>query len=154
MVLVEDAASGVEHLFRELQQACADYGIVLDPLSPEDVLQIFKECDYDNNTTLDSREFADFYASVVTYAAMKACEGFGRSYGVGMAVGVGGVLVLKGVLRRLPVVGGIASPLLCLFPSIIVGPLLGIAAVYGMKQNDLFAFRHKLFPPRQAPLKQ
>ncbi len=47
-----------------------------------------------------------------------------------------------------------ALPCAGLFPSIIVGPLLGIAAVYGMKQNDLFAFRHKLFPPRQAPLKQ
>ncbi|GLC43776.1 hypothetical protein PLESTB_000906800 [Pleodorina starrii] len=149
----EEAASCVEALFRELQQACAEYGIVLDPLTSEDVRAIFRECDYDANATLDRGEFQDFYASVITYAAMKACAGFGKTYGMGMVGGLLGVMLLKGAVRRVPVVGLIASPLLGLFPTLLVGPLLGAAAVYGMSQNDLFAIRHKLFPPRQGPIR-
>lgn len=41
-----------------------------------------------------------------------------------------------------------------LLPTIIVGPALGIAAVYGLSQNDLFAIRHKLFPPKQPPMRR
>ncbi|KXZ55892.1 hypothetical protein GPECTOR_2g1443 [Gonium pectorale] len=154
-VSVDDAASCVEALFRELQEACTEYGIVLDPLTSDDVRAIFQartECDYDSNATLDRGEFQDFYASVVTFAAMKACIGFGRSYGVGMLGGVVGLLLVKGVLRRLPVVGMVASPLLGLLPTLLVGPLLGAAAVYGISKNDLFAVRHKLFPPKQGPM--
>ncbi|PNW74861.1 hypothetical protein CHLRE_12g507050v5 [Chlamydomonas reinhardtii] len=153
-VSVDDAASCVEALFRELQSACSDYGIVLDPLTSDDVRKIFRECDYDSNAVLDKSEFTDFYSAVVTYAAMRAAAGFGRRYGLGMLAGVAGVVVAKSALRRLPVVGAVASPLLGLLPTIIVGPALGIAAVYGLSQNDLFAIRHKLFPPKQPPMRR
>ncbi|KAG2445881.1 hypothetical protein HXX76_000485 [Chlamydomonas incerta] len=153
-VSVDDAASCVETLFRELQSACSDYGIVLDPLTSDDVRKIFRECDYDSNAVLDKAEFTDFYSAVVTYAAMRAAAGFGRRYGLGMLAGIAGVVVAKSALRRLPVVGAVASPLLCLLPTIIVGPALGIAAVYGLSQNDLFAIRHKLFPPKQPPMRR
>ncbi|KAG2451557.1 hypothetical protein HYH02_004155 [Chlamydomonas schloesseri] len=153
-VSVDDAASAVEALFRELQSACSDYGIVLEPLTSDDVRKIFRECDYDSNAVLDKTEFTDFYSAVVTYAAMRAAAGFGRSYGLGMLAGIAGVFVAKSALRRLPVVGAVASPLLGLLPTIIVGPALGIAAVYGLSQNDLFAIRHKLFPPKQPPMRR
>eukprot|EP00198_Chlamydomonas_reinhardtii_P001496 XP_001690832.1 predicted protein [Chlamydomonas reinhardtii] len=112
-VSVDDAASCVEALFRELQSACSDYGIVLDPLTSDDVRKIFRvRCDYDSNAVLDKSEFTDFYSAVVTYAAMRAAAGFGRRYGLGMLAGVAGVVVAKSALRRLPVVGAVASPLL------------------------------------------
>ena len=40
-----------------------------------------------------------------------------------------------------------------LLPTILVGPLLGAAVVYGIGQNDLFAIRYKLFPPKQSPMR-
>ncbi|EFJ50529.1 hypothetical protein VOLCADRAFT_103753 [Volvox carteri f. nagariensis] len=176
-VSLDEAASCVEALFRELQKACAEYGISLDPLTSDDVRAIFRECDYDSNATLDSGEFLDFYASVITYAAMKACVGFGRMYGVGMVGGIVGLVLVKAAVRRLPVVGLLASPLLVsiwildgvwqglthagscaagdrgLVPTLLVGPILGAAVVYGISQNDLFAIRNKLFPPKQGPLR-
>ncbi|KAG2500817.1 hypothetical protein HYH03_001579 [Edaphochlamys debaryana] len=149
----DEAASCVEALFEELQQACTEYGIELDPLGPNEVLDIFRECDYDANATLDFNEFQDFYSRVITYAAMKACAGFGKTYGLGMLAGIAGVMAVKATVRRLPLLGAIASPLLGLVPTILAGPVLGCAVVYGITQNDLFAIRHKLFPPKQQPIR-
>lgn len=142
-VTVNQAASCVESLFRELQGACDEYGIVLDPLTSDDVYQIFQECDYNDSATLDQDEFRQFYASIVTYAAMKACTGFGRKYGMGMALGIAGTFLLKNIIRRVPVVGLVSRPFLALMPTILVGPLLGVAVVYGLEKGDLLAIRRK-----------
>ncbi|GIL46919.1 hypothetical protein Vafri_3787 [Volvox africanus] len=152
-VSLNEAASCVEALFAELERSCKEYGIILDPLTSDDVWAIFRECDYDSNATLDRAEFQDFYARVITYAAMKACAGFGRKYGAGMLGGIVGLVLFKAAVRRLPVVGLVASPLLGLLPTLVVGPLLGIAVVYGISQDDLFAIRNKLFPPKQGPIR-
>lgn len=153
-VSVNAAASCVESLFKELQGSCNEFGIVLDPLTSDDVAEIFKECDYDSTQTLDQQEFQAFYASVVTYAAMKACTGFGRKYGMGMAMGLLGTFLVKNIVRRVPVVGLVSRPFLALVPTIVVGPLLGMAVVYGLEKGDLFAIRHKLFPPKKGPIRK
>ncbi|GFR46893.1 hypothetical protein Agub_g8537 [Astrephomene gubernaculifera] len=153
-VTPQQAASGVQAFFRELQTACTEYGIVLEPLTPDEVLQLFRESDGDANSRLSPAEFQDFYARVLTYAAARACTGFGRKYGVAMLGGIVGVAAAKGVVRRLPLVGWLAAPILGLFPAVLVGPLLGVAVVYGIDQRDLFAIRHKLFPPKQGPMRK
>ncbi|GIL70753.1 hypothetical protein Vretimale_3804 [Volvox reticuliferus] len=56
-VSLDEAASCVEALFGELERACKEYGIVLDPLTSDNVRAIFRECDYDSNATLDRVEF-------------------------------------------------------------------------------------------------
>lgn len=61
------------------------------------------------------------------------------------------VMVLKRTLRALPLVGLIAGPLLALAPTILVGPVLGMAVVYGLEKGDMTALHSRLFGQGGAP---
>eukprot|EP00197_Chlamydomonas_leiostraca_P015491 CAMPEP_0202867162 /NCGR_PEP_ID=MMETSP1391-20130828/8833_1 /ASSEMBLY_ACC=CAM_ASM_000867 /TAXON_ID=1034604 /ORGANISM="Chlamydomonas leiostraca, Strain SAG 11-49" /LENGTH=159 /DNA_ID=CAMNT_0049547175 /DNA_START=165 /DNA_END=644 /DNA_ORIENTATION=- len=50
----------------------------------------------------------------------------------------------KKLLRALPVVGVLTAPVLDLLPTIVVGPAIGAAVVYGLDEGDLTAARHKV----------
>ncbi|GFR46200.1 hypothetical protein Agub_g7731, partial [Astrephomene gubernaculifera] len=63
-------------------------------------------------------------------------------YAAGMLAGVAVVAVVKRLVASLPLLGGLARPVLDLFPTLLVGPALGAALVYGNEQGDLLAARH------------
>jgi len=61
-----------------------------------------------------------------------------------MALGFLAVHWTKKVINSIPVVNIVTKPLLSLFPTIVVGPALGAAVVYGLDEGDLFAARYKV----------
>lgn len=63
-------------------------------------------------------------------------------YGVGMLAGLLGVHAIKGLINLIPVVNLVTKPILDLFPTIVVGPALGAAVVYGMEKGDPLAAAH------------
>ncbi|KXZ43530.1 hypothetical protein GPECTOR_88g473 [Gonium pectorale] len=63
-------------------------------------------------------------------------------YGVGIVAGLSLVCLAKRLINSIPVVGLFTRPVLDLLPSVIVGPALGAAVVYGLEQGDLLAARH------------
>ncbi|GLI69662.1 hypothetical protein VaNZ11_014338 [Volvox africanus] len=65
-------------------------------------------------------------------------------YGIAMMAGFAVVRLAKGVVNCIPIVNVVTRPILDLFPTILVGPALGTAVMYGIEQGDLFAARHRV----------
>lgn len=68
-----------------------------------------------------------------------------HSYGVGIVAGIVSLMAVKGAVRSIPLVGLVASPLLALLPTLLVGPALGVAATYIVKKEGLHKLRERLF---------
>ncbi|GIM16047.1 hypothetical protein Vretimale_18676 [Volvox reticuliferus] len=63
-------------------------------------------------------------------------------YGIAMIAGLAVVRLTKKVFNCIPIVNVLTRPVLDLFPTILVGPALGAAVMYGIEQGDLLAARH------------
>ncbi|GAX73484.1 hypothetical protein CEUSTIGMA_g936.t1 [Chlamydomonas eustigma] len=57
-------------------------------------------------------------------------------YGLGCFLGLLTVHYTKTLIRRIPLIGKVASPLLGLFPTLVVGPALGASVVYVLEVGD------------------
>ena len=69
------------------------------------------------------------------------------SYGIGIAAGIVSIMAVKGALRAVPLVGLVTSPLMALFPTLLVGPALGVAATYAVKKEGIQRIKERLFGP-------
>ncbi|KAL6745046.1 hypothetical protein V8C86DRAFT_2978257 [Haematococcus lacustris] len=65
-------------------------------------------------------------------------------YGTGMLLGCIAVSLTKKLIKSIPIVGSLASPVLALLPTVILGPAIGAAVVYGLDEGDITAARHKV----------
>ncbi|GIL51818.1 hypothetical protein Vafri_7731 [Volvox africanus] len=63
-------------------------------------------------------------------------------YGIAMIAGLAVVRLTKRVVNCIPIVNLVTRPILDLLPTILVGPALGTAVMYGIEKGDLFAARH------------
>ncbi|GAX80120.1 hypothetical protein CEUSTIGMA_g7558.t1 [Chlamydomonas eustigma] len=141
-----DATRAVDILFQQLSTHLDSIGIEVAKPSSKELQSLFAAAGHENSGLgLDKAEFNDFYAKVVIYAAKKAASGFAQSYGRGILVGMVGLMAVKGALRSVPLVGLLASPLLGLLPTLLVGPALGVAATYVIRKDGLGAVRDRLF---------
>lgn len=140
-----EAASCVHDLFSSMQSALNDAGIKLAKLSPEDVQKLFEMSDADGSNSLTAAEFETFYSKVLRIAAVRCAAGAVRKYGLGIVCGVLAVKVAKGMIRRTPLVGLVSKPFMGLLKPLIVGPVLGVAAVYGLNKGDVLLLEKKLF---------
>jgi len=65
-------------------------------------------------------------------------------YAGGMVLGLVAAHWTKKLVKLIPGLGILATPILDLVPTIIIGPALGAAVVYGVDQGDITAARHKV----------
>lgn len=65
-------------------------------------------------------------------------------YGLGMWAGLVAVHVAKKLIKAIPVVGTLASPVLELFPTILVGPAVGAAVVFALDEGDVHTAARKV----------
>mmetsp|Transcript_29043 Transcript_29043/g.53373 ORF Transcript_29043/g.53373 Transcript_29043/m.53373 type:complete len:185 (-) Transcript_29043:765-1319(-) len=63
------------------------------------------------------------------------------SYFTGVVIGTITVRFLKNKLTQIPFLGGILKPVFGFFPTLLVGPVLGAAAVYGFENDGLYSVR-------------
>eukprot|EP01025_Chloroclados_australasicus_P024912 TRINITY_DN2496_c0_g1_i1.p2 TRINITY_DN2496_c0_g1~~TRINITY_DN2496_c0_g1_i1.p2 ORF type:complete len:192 (+),score=31.54 TRINITY_DN2496_c0_g1_i1:83-658(+) len=145
----QEAVKLVDSMFDKLQAPLKEYGIKVTKLSEASILKIMKQADINQDQKLDQEEFKDFFLKLLSLMGVKFATGFIQKYGVGILCGIGGVVVAKTIAEKVPVAGSIISPFLVLIPTMIVGPALGIAVVYGLEQGDILAAKKKLFPPVQ-----
>eukprot|EP00882_Tetradesmus_deserticola_P004581 GHRQ01004830.1.p1 GENE.GHRQ01004830.1~~GHRQ01004830.1.p1 ORF type:complete len:214 (+),score=108.01 GHRQ01004830.1:111-752(+) len=74
-------------------------------------------------------------------------------YGAGIAAGITVVSWIKRKIQSIPVVGVLATPFLCLMPTMLLGTAVGAAVVYGIDEGDPTAAQKKLLPSVQKRLK-
>lgn len=67
-------------------------------------------------------------------------------YGAGILAGVVVFTWLKKKIKKIPVVGVIAAPVLEIIPATWIGAALGAAVVYGVEEGDLLAAKRKILP--------
>ncbi|KAF6263789.1 hypothetical protein COO60DRAFT_343750 [Scenedesmus sp. NREL 46B-D3] len=67
-------------------------------------------------------------------------------YGAGIAAGITVVGWIKRKIQGIPVVGILATPFLCLMPTVLLGTAVGAAVVYGIDEGDPMAAQKKLLP--------
>lgn len=139
------AATAVALFFKDVARAVDDFGLEVKQPSVEEIRKILKDNGYTDKDTLDRAQFEDLYVRILKFAAVKAAVGFAQRYGVGMAVGLTAVVILKRAVRSVPVVGSLASPVLRLFPSLLVGPVLGVLGVILAERGDLKDVTRTLF---------
>lgn len=152
-VLTVRAASSVHIFFGQVQESLDEYGIKVKEPNPEELIGLIKESDIDENGSFTVSEFEEFYVKVLKYGAIKFAAGFTQKYGLGMLAGFFGVMLVKATLRSIPGVSRVTRPILFLFPSIIVGPVIGAAAVYGIDHGDLLAAKKRFFPSSKGQFK-
>jgi hypothetical protein len=132
-----EAVAAVDMLFELISKNLKDACIDVERPSNQKVMELFAAADIDKSRGLTLKEFESFYASVVTLSAVSAAKGALRAYGVGVGLGLASVILLKGTVRSVPLVGLLAAPFLALVPTIIVGPLLGAAGTYIYRKKGL-----------------
>eukprot|EP00882_Tetradesmus_deserticola_P014269 GHRQ01015167.1.p1 GENE.GHRQ01015167.1~~GHRQ01015167.1.p1 ORF type:complete len:118 (+),score=30.59 GHRQ01015167.1:111-464(+) len=71
-------------------------------------------------------------------------------YGAGIAAGITVVSWIKRKIQSIPVVGVLATPFLCLMPTMLLGTAVGAAVVYGIDEGDPTAAQKKLLPSVSA----
>jgi len=91
--------------------------------------------------SLDRPAFEDFFVALCKAMAAQLAAGAARTYGLGVLGGIVAIHVSKSAVRAVPIAGTIASPFLSLAPTLILGPIVGVLAVWGHKQGDIFAAR-------------
>lgn len=62
-----------------------------------------------------------------------------------MLAGIAATIITKKGVSGVPVAGAVVSPFLNLLPSILVGPILGIAVTLGFERGDILALKKQLF---------
>uniref|UniRef100_A0A383WFM1 Uncharacterized protein n=1 Tax=Tetradesmus obliquus TaxID=3088 RepID=A0A383WFM1_TETOB len=150
---ISHVALATVYFFRDVSTAVDDFGIKVKEPTAEEVKKILLDNGFEEGDDVSRAEFETLYVAILKYAAVKCAVGFAQKYGVGMAVGFTAVLILKKAIRAVPVVGGIAKPILSLLPAPLLGPLLGILGVYAADRGDLADVRHKLFGDKKGQFK-
>ncbi|WIA21593.1 hypothetical protein OEZ85_000781 [Tetradesmus obliquus] len=74
-------------------------------------------------------------------------------YGAGIAAGITVVGWIKRKIQGIPVVGILATPFLCLMPTVLLGTAVGAAVVYGIDEGDPMAAQKKVLPKVHKRLK-
>lgn len=70
-----------------------------------------------------------------------------------MLGGIIATMITKRGVSGVPVAGSVLSPFLNLVPSLLVGPVLGIAVSLGFERGDIMALKKQLFsekPPQDG----
>eukprot|EP00879_Flechtneria_rotunda_P005595 GHRR01005890.1.p1 GENE.GHRR01005890.1~~GHRR01005890.1.p1 ORF type:complete len:208 (+),score=77.71 GHRR01005890.1:174-797(+) len=73
-------------------------------------------------------------------------------YGAGIAAGISVVGWIKRRIQAIPVIGVLATPFLCLMPTVLIGTAVGAAVVYGIDEGELLAAQKKVVPQMQQRL--
>jgi hypothetical protein len=148
-VTVDQAAAVGRRFFREISgRALEAAGVRIVEPSKAEIRRLLLEAGYGGaeHPTLTREQFEEFFAALVKWSALRAAAGFTRKYGLGVAAATTGVVVLKRVLGVVPVLGAPARRV----PALLLGPLLGLAAVWCAEQGDLEAVQRGLFEAAEA----
>mmetsp|Transcript_9009 Transcript_9009/g.19361 ORF Transcript_9009/g.19361 Transcript_9009/m.19361 type:complete len:201 (+) Transcript_9009:113-715(+) len=146
----DHATEAVDLLFEKLEPHMENMAVSIKKPSETDIENMFQRSDVDSSKGLNAEEFKKFYSKVLLYAAEKAGIELGKSYGAGVALGLVGVFAAKRLVRAIPVVGTIVSPVLGLFPTILVGPALGAVTVWAIKKDKVGEIKDRIFG-KKAP---
>eukprot|EP01024_Parvocaulis_polyphysoides_P041913 TRINITY_DN38444_c1_g1_i4.p2 TRINITY_DN38444_c1_g1~~TRINITY_DN38444_c1_g1_i4.p2 ORF type:complete len:176 (-),score=35.39 TRINITY_DN38444_c1_g1_i4:923-1450(-) len=146
---MNEVIKACDAIVNQVQQPLEDYGIQISTLSEDQIHKIVLQSDINHDQKLTPEEFEDFYVKLLKLMAVKFLKGFSKRYGLGIVAGIVGVATARNIIKSVPVVGAVASPILPLLPVALVGPLLGVAVTYGLEKGDLMAARKKLFPAKQ-----
>jgi len=94
------------------------YGLQVDAPKPNAVQKLFEA--HARNNQLNCTEFEQFLAELLLQIAVSGAVASSRKYGIGMVAGVSCLSLLKIV----------ANFHLAFAPTVILGPMAGVAAVY------------------------
>ncbi|GMH38294.1 hypothetical protein BSKO_06178 [Bryopsis sp. KO-2023] len=142
----KEAAKKVEYIFTEIEKDLLDYNIKVKKPTTEQVKHFLDIADKNGDYVLDEEEFFEFYKQVVKFASATSAKGFFRKYGVSMLAGIASMMVAKRGVASIPAAGTIVAPFMALLPSILVGPVLGVAVKLGFEKGDIMALKKELFP--------
>eukprot|EP00210_Caulerpa_lentillifera_P007182 g6872.t1 len=146
----KEVASVTDRLFDSIEHDLAMYGMQFKRPTAEQIEELLREVDKDNNCVLDQREFFTFYRQVVKYYAVVAQESNkgGRSFGSFLwkiIVATAGVFGVKSVTPHVPTVGEKLTPYVETIPVLLVGPILGILCVFATRGHASNSLKDEIF---------
>ncbi|KIY98251.1 hypothetical protein MNEG_9711 [Monoraphidium neglectum] len=133
------AATGM--FFEQISSSLVEYGMAVEEPSPAEVRSLLRDCGLAGKRQLNRDEFEALYLAILKVAAGKCIRSFVRKYGRGILVGTAGLFIAKRALRAVPLVGLLASPVLMLVPTLLVGPAIGVLGVYCLDHGGVGALR-------------
>ncbi|GBF97718.1 hypothetical protein Rsub_10882 [Raphidocelis subcapitata] len=129
------AASGI--FFEQMADSLTEFGLTVEEPNAGEVRGLLKGAGLAGKEELNADDFEALYLAVLKLAAGKCVGSFARKYGSGMVAGVVGLFVAKRIVRAVPIVGTITRPFLALLPSLIAGPIIGVAGIYASDHGGL-----------------
>lgn len=140
-VNTSDAVAATGAFFEHLSEQLSDYGLAVEEPSADEVRALVRDCGLAGKEQLNRDQFDMLYLAVLKVAAGKCVKSFVRKYGTGMLVGTAGLFIAKRTLRAVPIVGLLASPVLALLPTLLLGPAIGVVGVYCMDHGGVSALK-------------
>ncbi|KAI8469503.1 MAG: hypothetical protein J3K34DRAFT_423440 [Monoraphidium minutum] len=136
-VSTSDAVAATGSFFEQIAAGLDDYGMQVEEPTLAEVRSLLQDTGLEGKEQLNRDEFEALYLAVLKLASGKCAKSFVNKYGAGILAGTAALFAAKRVLRALPVVGFVASPALALVPTLIVGPVIGVAGVYCIDHGGL-----------------
>ncbi|MEW5308894.1 MAG: hypothetical protein WDW38_000815 [Sanguina aurantia] len=141
-----------DQLYEQLRASLTAYGIPVKQPNADEVSAL--EGDWSVADGMTRAEFHEFYAKVFTTAGATTAKSAANEYGLAALGGIAGLMILKRTIRAVPVVGLLSAPILGLLPSLLIGPVLGVALIYTYRSGDLLALKNKLFTAKIKPIQR